>query len=158
MIGCLCWICAFASSTSYNEFFTWSSFLNSLQIMAASFFWHWGTSLQCIGSSPWSGIRRRCWLEASLFLRRYLSLDFRHLAFLRPLLTAQNRWSISLECTQQNGVLLCKQDPIVDKKTAEEYKVFHSVSWRWISTFFEVRTKTFLLRHSFWLSLRYHAC
>ena len=35
MIGSLCSICALASSTSYNELFTWSSFLNSLLLMAA---------------------------------------------------------------------------------------------------------------------------
>ena len=26
---------------------------------------HWGTSLQCVGSDPWSGNRMSCWLEAS---------------------------------------------------------------------------------------------
>ena len=34
-IGNFCSICALVSSTSYNEFFTWSSFLNSLLSIAA---------------------------------------------------------------------------------------------------------------------------
>ena len=80
------------------------------------------TSVQCAGCGLWSGYRRSCSLEGSLFLRRNLNLDFRHLAFLRRLLTAQTCWSISLECTQQNGVILCKQNPIVGKTSAEEKK------------------------------------
>ena len=35
MIDSLCSICALASSTSYNELFTWSSFLKSLLLIAA---------------------------------------------------------------------------------------------------------------------------
>ena len=64
------------------------------------FFRQWGTSLQCVGSCSWSDNRRSYCLEASLFLWRHLKLYFRHLTFLRPLLTAQNCWSISLECIQ----------------------------------------------------------
>ena len=58
------------------------------------FFCHWATSLQCVSSSPWSGNRPSCWPEASLFLPRHLSFDFRHLALLRPLLTAQSCSSV----------------------------------------------------------------
>ena len=96
------------------------SFLNSLILMAACVFCLWGTSLQCVGSGPWSRKRTSFWLEVSWFLWRHLSLHFSHFAFLRPLLTAQNCCSTFLECTPQNGVFVCKQDAIVDITTAAE--------------------------------------
>ena len=159
MIGFLCSICALASSTQYNELFTRSSFLNSLLLVAACVF----SSLRffvtvCLGFSLWSGKGRSFWLEASLLLRRHLNLDFRQLAFLRPLLTAQNCCSISLECTQQNSVFLCKQDPFVSKVTKEEYQVFHFVMRSLISTFSEVESIFLLLRHMFPSSHQYHSC
>ena len=43
-------------------------------IQSCLFFCHWGTSLQCVGSGPWFGNRRSCWLETSLFLQRHFSL------------------------------------------------------------------------------------
>ena len=51
MIGSLGLICALASSTSYNELFTWSGFLNSLLLMAACVFFV-SEVLQCSVSAP----------------------------------------------------------------------------------------------------------
>ena len=73
------------------------------------FFRHWGTSLQSVGSGPWSGNPRSCWLEASLFLGRHLGLDFRHLAFLRLLLTAQNCWSIFVVYSTKRCIFVQKR-------------------------------------------------
>ena len=70
------------------------------------FFCHRGTYLEFVGSHSWSGNHRSYWLEASLSLRRHLGLDFPHLAFLRPLLTAQSCWSFAFKCTQQNSAFL----------------------------------------------------
>ena len=90
MIASLCSICTLASSTSYNELLIWSSFSNSLLLMAASVFSlvrYLVTVLQCVGSCPWYGSRRSCWLAPAA-----MTLGF---GFLSPCLLAS-----TADCTK----------------------------------------------------------
>ena len=120
MFGSLCSIWALAISISYNALLLRFNLLKKLLLMAA-----------CVSSSLryfvgvcqfWSMI----WQPQQLLARGFivsattLGFGFLSLCLLEPTADCKSCGHICLECTQQNGVFLCKQDPIADKTTVDD--------------------------------------